>query len=172
MFCSFTILWITLFFQMYNLPHISTIYRSGIKYNSAVPANSTKQARHDRNGTDQLNMLWEKYCVRLMLIPQTLLIKNKINKVNAAVTNRKWSNYFFIRSPMFAISSKTFWTAITTSCTICILSIKPFFPASWKSKKKMQSLMRYTVCQLLGRVDKDQFISAVLLCVIYLLNGP
>lgn len=29
-----------------------------------------------------------------------------------------------------------------------------------------------TVCQFLGRVDKEQFISAVLLCVIYLLNGP
>ena len=41
-----------------------------------------------------------------------------------------------------------------------------------KKTKNAQTLMRYTVCQLLGRVDKEQFISAVLLCVIYLLNGP
>lgn len=46
------------------------------------------------------------------------------------------------------------------------------FSGFLKKKKKGQSLMRYTVCQLLGRVDKDQFISTVLLCVIYLLNGP
>lgn len=37
---------------------------------------------------------------------------------------------------MFAISSKTFWTASTTSCTIYILSIKPFFPGSYNETKK------------------------------------
>lgn len=42
---------------MQNLPHISTIYRSGKKYNSAVDTNSTKQAKTVKNGTDQLNML-------------------------------------------------------------------------------------------------------------------
>lgn len=41
-------------------------------------------------------------------------------------TNMKSSDYFLIRSPMFASSSKAFWTARTTSCTICILSIRPF----------------------------------------------
>lgn len=36
---------------------MSTRYLSGIKYKSTVATNSTKQARQDRNGTDQLNML-------------------------------------------------------------------------------------------------------------------
>ena len=42
---------------MYNLPQISTMYRSGTKYNSAVDTDSTKQVMHDMKGTDQLNML-------------------------------------------------------------------------------------------------------------------
>lgn len=33
------------------------MYRNGMKYKSAVATNSTKQARHDKNGTDQLNMV-------------------------------------------------------------------------------------------------------------------
>lgn len=45
---------------------MSTRYRRGTKYKSSVATNSTKQARHDMNGTDQLNMLQENTCVRLM----------------------------------------------------------------------------------------------------------
>lgn len=48
---------------MQNSPHISTMYRSGMKYNSIVATNSTKQARQDKNGTDQLNMLEKNNCV-------------------------------------------------------------------------------------------------------------
>lgn len=48
---------LAIFLHMWYLPHISTMYRSGIKYNSAAATNSTKQAKHDKNGTDQLNML-------------------------------------------------------------------------------------------------------------------
>lgn len=50
-----------------NLPQISTRYRSGMKYNSSIATDSTEQARHDKKGTDQLNMLqWNKDC-RLVL---------------------------------------------------------------------------------------------------------
>lgn len=33
------------------------MYRNGIKYNSEAATNSIRQAKHDKNGTDQLNML-------------------------------------------------------------------------------------------------------------------
>lgn len=46
---------------------MSTRYRSGMKYNSSMATNSTEQARHDRKGTDQLNMLQENKHVRLAL---------------------------------------------------------------------------------------------------------
>lgn len=52
---------------MRNSPHISTMYRSGMKYNSIVATNNTKQARQDKNGTDQLNMLEKNNCVWLTL---------------------------------------------------------------------------------------------------------
>lgn len=48
-----------------NLPHMSTRYRRGTRYKSSVATNSTKQTRHDKNGTDQLHTLQEKKCVRL-----------------------------------------------------------------------------------------------------------
>lgn len=51
------------FLCMQNSPHISTMYRSGMKYNSIVATNSTKQARQDKNGTDQLNVLEKDNCV-------------------------------------------------------------------------------------------------------------
>lgn len=38
-----------------------------MKYNSSMATNSTEQARHDRKGTDQLNMLQENKDVRLVL---------------------------------------------------------------------------------------------------------
>lgn len=44
---------------------MSTRYRRGTRYKSSVATNSTKQARQDRNGTDQLNMLQESQSVRL-----------------------------------------------------------------------------------------------------------
>lgn len=44
---------------------MSTRYRRGTRYKSSVATNSTRQARQDRNGTDQLNMLQESQSVRL-----------------------------------------------------------------------------------------------------------
>lgn len=36
------------------------MYRSGMKYNIVAAVNSTRQAKHDTNGTDQLNMLQQE----------------------------------------------------------------------------------------------------------------
>lgn len=36
------------------------MYRSGMKYNIDAATNSTRQAKQDMNGTDQLNMLQKK----------------------------------------------------------------------------------------------------------------
>lgn len=40
-----------------NLPQIKMMYRSGMKYNVMVATASIKQARNERNGTVQLNVL-------------------------------------------------------------------------------------------------------------------
>lgn len=40
-----------------NLPQIKTMYRSGMKYKMMVATASIKQARKERNGTVQLNVL-------------------------------------------------------------------------------------------------------------------
>lgn len=55
------------------------MYRSGIKYNSAVDTNSTKQTKTDKNGTDQLNML-QKIIVSDQC--EVLNLKKVIFKIN------------------------------------------------------------------------------------------
>lgn len=49
------------------LPHSKTMYRSGTKYRAAVATNRTRQAKNDRNGTDQLNMLSIETKIQLII---------------------------------------------------------------------------------------------------------
>lgn len=46
---------------MPDLPQIKMMYRSGIKYKTMVVTARIKQARNERNGTVQLNVLQTKH---------------------------------------------------------------------------------------------------------------